>query len=707
MRTSRRGGAICRIGLSRLVLTALGLGFAFAAQGQPNLSRENIAAKYFGADAPWYLRNIPFLEIDDPEIQDVYYYRWKVFRSHIREIGPEGTTVLEFLDNVPWARQPFTDLNDSASFHILEGRWLRDPAIIDSLIDHLYTGGANDRHFSEAIAAATESRTWVTGDPSPGLRHLEEMRAIFDEWDDHFDRARGLYWIEPLLDATEYTIASIDASGAGFAREPSLDQNHNGFTGGFAFRPSINSYQYANALAIAHFATLAGNSDLAKEFSRRAANLSTAVVEQLWNPSLEHFVDRYQRSTEHVTAGEFIRGRELVGYVPWTFELPSRDKAQSEKLVNAWKHVLASSELGGAFGLRTAEPSYPRYLTQYRYESASGKPECQWNGPSWPFQTSQVLTGLANLLDDYSQSVITAADYLRLLRQYTSQHLVGGDRPDIQEDYNPDTGRPIVGLKRSHHYEHSTYVDLIITGLIGLRPSSDETLEIAPLIPTALATGGPAIRYFRLQNLAYHGHDVDITYDVDGVRYGAGSGLSVFVDGKRLYGPGPIGRVSIPLPAAAVAPRASRRVDLAANPGLSDGPVPSASSVGPLSVISEAIDGRLWFFPSNPNGWSPDAAEKVSWYEVDFRQNHLIGSVELYFFADGTVYLPPKAFRLQYQTARGWQDIPSQHRKPSRPLANGENEITFSALATPKLRLLFTNPAHANFRLIEVKAFAP
>ena len=33
--------------------------------------------------------------------------------------------------------------------------WLRDPAVIDSLIDHLYTGGANDRHFSESVAAAT------------------------------------------------------------------------------------------------------------------------------------------------------------------------------------------------------------------------------------------------------------------------------------------------------------------------------------------------------------------------------------------------------------------------------------------------------------------------------------------------------------------------------------------------------------------------
>ena len=711
MRAAPRGGPICRIAGSRLGAIAAGLGLAFAAQAQPSLPREKIAAEYFGADAPWYARNIPFLEIDDPEIQEVYYYRWKVFRSHIREIGPEGTTVLEFLDNVPWARQPFTDLNDSASFHILEGRWLRDPAVIDSLIDHLYAGGGNDRHFSESIAAATESRARVSGDPSPGLRHLTEMRAIYDRWDDHFDRAHGLYWIEPLLDATEYTIASIDASGAGFTSDPSPDQNHNGFTGGFAFRASINSYQYANALAIARFAALAGQPDVAVEYSRRAAKLRAAVLEQLWNPMLNHFVDRYQRSTAYVAAGEFIRGRELVGYVPWTFELVPTDAGRSEAFAGAWTHVLAPAEFAGAHGLRTVEASYPRYLTQYRYEAGTGKSECQWNGPSWPFQTSQVLTGLANLLDDYSQTVISSADYLRLLRQYTRQHLVSGAEPDIQEDYNPDTGKPIVGLARSHHYEHSTYVDLILNGLIGIRPRSDETLEIAPLISVERPSEGSPIRYFALQGLSYHGHDVGIFYDRAGDRYAAGRGLSVFVDGVRRYGPGPLERVSMPLGARhPLESRAARRVDLAVNPGVADGPIASASSVAPGSVVAEGIDGRLWFFPSNPNGWSPAAASgsTSSWFGIDLRRKRLIGSLELYFFADGAGYAAPRSLHLQYQTPQGWRDVPAQKRSPRQPLANGENDISFPPLTAQDLRLVFDGPAApANFRLIEAKVFAP
>ncbi len=674
------------------VMLAVGLALGTAALAsqvtaiqEPVIPREKLAVEYFGADAPWFLRNIPFLEIDDPEIQQIYYYRWKLFRSHLREIGAQGTNVLEFLVNVPWAREPYTDLNDSASFHILEGRWLRDPAIIDSLIDHLYTGGANDRHFSESIAAATESRTLVTGDPGPALRHLDTMQHIFNLWDDHFDRARNLYWIEPLLDATEYTISSIDASGAGFTDKPSTDPNHNGFTGGEAFRPSINSYQYGNALAIARFARLAGKHEVAADYSRRAEQIRSAVLAQLWNPTLQHFTDRYQRSTKYVTAGEFIRGRELVGYVPWLYELPPKGVSAAEYSI-AWRHLLSPAELAGPLGLRTVEPSYPRYLAQYRYDLPTGNPECQWNGPSWPFQTSQALTALANLLDDYHQSFITPADYLSLLRQYTRQHFIAAGHPDIQEDYNPDTGSQIVGLARSHHYNHSTYIDLILSGLLGVRPRSDEILEIDPLLPTESTPGERPIRYFALQKLEYHGHDISVVYDSDGSRYGIGRGLFVFVDGKRVLGPTSLARTQVALPSK---PFAALRqtfmpIDLAVNPGVPDGPTASASSSASPTAIAEAIDGRLWFFPENPNGWSPDPSDKspTSWYSIDFRQSRTIGSVELYFLSDGERFQAPSVFQLEHRTPKGWQDIPSQQRSPQEPIANGENRIVFPALST-------------------------
>lgn len=683
---------------------------------EPALPREKLALDNFGADALWFLRNIPFLEIDDSQIQQIYYYRWKLYRSHIREIGPQGTTVLEFLDDVPWAREPFTDLNDSSSFHILKGRWLRDPAIVNSLINHLYTGGGNDRHFSESIAAATESSTRVTGDPSPGLRHLDTMQHIFNAWDDHFDRKRNLYWIEPLLDATEYTIGSIDASGAGFVSQASSNESHNGFREGFAFRPTINSYQFANAQAIARFASLAGKPDVAAEYTQRAERIRTAVLNQLWNPELQHFVDRYQRSTPYVAAGSFIRGRELAGYLPWFYELPPQDSAASTNTVRyvyAWSHMLSAAELAGPYGLRTVEPSYPRYLKQYRYDKATGKPECQWNGPSWPFQTAQALTALANLLNDYQQTEVTRADYLRLLRQYTQQHFLSPGHPDIQEDYNPDTGSPIVGLARSHHYSHSTYVDLILSGLIGIRPRADEVLELNPLLPTEEAPGARPIHFFALQGVRYHDHEVSVFFDADGSRYGIGRGLSVFVDGKRAFGPGPLARTKITLPGkgsnGAEQVRITMPEDIAVNPGLPEGPRATASSSISPAALAEAIDGRMWFFPENPNGWSPDpaATSSSSWLSVDLRKSRLIGSIELYFFADGESFRAPEAYQLQYRTTDGWHDIPKQQRTPAKPLANGENRIVFPVLSAQEIRILFTNPpALAHFRLIEFKAFA-
>jgi len=681
------------------------------------LPREKLARVYFGADAPWFLANIPFLEIDDPEIQKVYYYRWKLYRSHIREIGAQGTDETEFLDDVPWARHPYTDLNDSSSFHIMEGRWLRNPAYVISLVDHLYAGGGNDRHFSESLAAATYAWTKVTGDPAPALRHLDAMQHIYNLWDDHFDAARNLYWIEPLLDATEYTISSIDASGAGFTDAPSKRDDQNGFTGGFAFRPSINAYQFANAEAIAALAHTAAKPEIAAEYTRRAEALRLATLAQLWNPGLQHFTDIYQRSTPFVKAGDFIRGRELVGYVPWLYDLPphSASLLHAPDYTTAWQHALNPAELAGAHALRTVEPSYPHYLQQYRYDRATGLPECQWNGPSWPFQTSQALTAMANLLHNYDQHIVTTADYLHLLRQYTQQHLLDDGTPDLQEDYNPDTGAPIVGLPRSHHYNHSTYNDLILSGLIGIRPHADDVLEVDPLLSPLNSSEHP-IRYFALDNLRYHGHDLTLIFDADGSRYHLGAGLSIFSDGQRLAGPAPLHRTILRLPLRTVPP-APERIDVTVNvwdrtPSQFevDLPTASASSTAENSHLYEAIDGRVWFFPEIANGWSPKeeaAPDQQSWFAIDLRHAARIDAAEVYFFADGKQYQPPASYRLQALSVGVWRDVSGQRRSPTSPIANGVNEIKFPAVSAEQFRIVLTPQAkHARLRLVEFELIA-
>ena len=660
-----------------MIGTALALALATpAAAAPPALDTARIAAARFGNDAPWYRDNIPFFESADPSIDAVYYYRWSIVRAHQRDLGAQGYVTTEFLDDVPWQREPFATLNDASGFHLGETRWLRDLRYAADYIDYMYQGG-NDRHFSDYMADAVYGRYLVDGDRTEAIRHLSAMHHLYRSWDDRFDWSKGLYWIEPLLDATEYTISSIDASGG-----------KDGFRGGDAFRPSINAYMFANARALASLAALAGDKAMAAEFAERAAALKARVQDALWQPHLDHFADRYKVSNEHVKYWEPIRGRELVGYVPWTFGLPDDDP----RYAAAWKHLLSPTEFAGAAGLRTVGPGYEYYMRQYRYEGTA--PECQWNGPIWPFQTTQVLLGLANLLNDYHQTVVTGADYLRLLRQYTAMHYQDG-RLDIEEDYHPDTGRPIVGLARSHHYFHSGYIDLILTGLVGIRPRADDVLEVNPLL-----SGAKALRWFRVQDVPYHGHRVSVTWDAGGRRFGS-PGLSIEVDGKLAARRAILGRLTVPLPRVAPPPIV-RPINQAVQLVRGEFPRADASSNTDPEALHDAIDGRIWFYPEVANGWSSAPSPAQQWFAIDLGGVRRIERAELAFFADGRRFAVPIAYRFQEMTPGGWRDLPAVME---RPLANGVTHARWAPVQASRIRVVIDQPAGFSVRLVELKLF--
>ena len=657
----------------------------------PSLDTHRIARDRFGNDAPWYENRIPFFESADPRLDAVYYYRWSLFRAHQRDLGADGYISTEFLDDVGWQLEPYASLNDATGFHLGEGRWLRDRRFADDYIDFMYRRG-NDRHFTDYMADSVYGRFLVDGDKAGATRHLTAMRRLYAAWNDHFDTSKGLYWVEPLLDATEYTISSIDASGG-----------KDGFRGGDSFRPSINAYMYANARAIARLSTLTGDTAGAAEYDARAAAIKARVQASLWSEPLGHFIDRYKVDNAFVKYWAPIRGRELVGYLPWTFDLADDDA----KFAAAWTHLLARDGLGGPAGMRTVEPSYEHYMRQYRYEGTA--PECQWNGPIWPFQTTQVLIGIANLLDHYHQSTVTRGDYMRLLRQYAALHYQG-DRLDLEEDYHPDTGRPIVGLARSHHYFHSGFADLILTGLVGIRPRADDMLEVNPLLPGAADPQGLA--WFRMQDVPYHGHSVAVTWDVDGRHYGGTPGLTIEIDGRRVAHSPTLSRLVVPVARAAV-PQLDRPIDrpIDRTVQLVRGAFPkgSASSSTDAENVHDAIDGRVWFFPELANGWSSAKVPAASsskpptpqWYAVDFGKPVKVSRAELAFFADGKDFAAPRSLRIQIWDGTRWTPLGA----PATPVANGVTAVGWTPVSTSKIRVSFPQAPAKRTRLVEFKVF--
>jgi hypothetical protein len=77
---------------------------------------------------------------------------------------------------------------------------------------------------------------------------------------------------------------------------------------------------------------------------------------------------------------------------------------------------------------------------------------------------------------------------------------------NLVENYDPNVGGPIVYYYWSNHYLHSSYNNLIISGLCGIRPAEEDSLYINPLIDST-------IKYFCISGVNYRGHKLTVAYD--------------------------------------------------------------------------------------------------------------------------------------------------------------------------------------------------
>ena len=131
------------------------------------------------------------------------------------------------------------------------------------------------------------------------------------------------------------------------------------------------------------------------------------------------------------------------------------------------------------------------------------------------------------MLRDRKQPVLSATDYFDAFLTYVHcQHADG--KPYIGEYLDEVTGDWINGKGgRSRYYNHSTFADLLITGVVGLRPRADDTVEVWPLLPAGTWD------WFCLDGVKYHGRTLTILWDKDGSRYGRGAGLRVLAERQR------------------------------------------------------------------------------------------------------------------------------------------------------------------------------
>ncbi len=644
-------------------------------------------------DFDWFAARIPAFESPDSAIDATYYYRWELVTKHLTYGSPEtGYTFTEFIDRPFWAGA-FGAISCPLGHQLEEIRWLNDRRIIDDFARYWFeTLGAQPRSYSNWYGAAIWGTYQVLGDTSflkPLLPHMKRQYAG---------------WMAERWDA-EHRMFRWDGLHDGMERNINSRQTDDIDEGAVGYRPTLNTYMFADAQAIARAAALFGDTETAREFVRRAESLRERVQDELWDPRREFFLhqaannekDGVRSQTRTYDSGKFSGseyGRELIGYVPWQFNLPEKGKGYER----AWRFLMDSTRFLARFGPTTTERRDPQFYISLTC--------CWWSGNSWPFATTQTLVAMANLLNDYEQSVVSARDWMTLFDAYTRTQRQAG-RPYIAEAANPDDGAwdghdtPY----HSEHYFHSGYVNLLVTGVVGLRPRADDSVEVNPLAPSDWA-------YFALDDVRYHGRRLTVMWDRDGTRYGRGRGLTILADGRVIASVPSLQRIVAYLgsPRRVAAPQ--RTINVAVNNGRGAYPWVDVSFAAPENPPTYLIDGNYWYHTTPPNRWitvgSPNAQDTVT---LDFGVARTIRQIVLYPLDDassdaGAPVRAPARYDVQMWRGGRWTTIPAQQRNPPEPEGRRANTVAFAPVSTSRVRVILTPKGGAALGLSELEVWS-
>jgi hypothetical protein len=440
--------------------------------------------------AAWMRDNVPMFSCPDATIERVFAFRWWIFRKHLKST-PAGTIVTEFIEPVRHAGM-YNSISCALGFHLAEGRWIADASYLDDYTRFWFIADAGKpeprfHRYSSWLAHAALQRERVDGSCALLDALCDDLITDYARWEEEKQLCSGAFYQFDVWDGMEESI-----TGSRTARN---------------IRPTINSYMFANALALAELCDRRGDTDRAASFRTTAASLKAIVQTQLWDAAATFFKVRLE---DHSLSD----AREAIGFVPWMFDLPDLS------FDVAWDHLIDPEAFWAPRGLTTAERRHLLFRSH-------GVGKCEWDGAVWPFATSQTLYGLANVLRrDATNHNVTRHHYLHALTTYAAAHTRDG--ADYIGEYHDElTGQWLKGdHPRGRYYNHSSFCDLVISHLVGLVPSPRSEFSLRSLLPDN------AWPWFCLDRVRYHGSWLTILWDRDGSHFRRGAGLNVFLDGR-------------------------------------------------------------------------------------------------------------------------------------------------------------------------------
>ena len=344
------------------VIALLALMVPVTAPAAPLLDKQKlIEAQTFwdNRDVDWFAANVPAFECPDAEINTTYYYRWELITKHITYGSPRsGYSFTEFVDRPFWSGA-YGAISCPAGHQLYEIRWLADTRYARDYARYWFrTPGAQPRNYSTWLADAIWAVNDVHPDKTIETNLLPDLEKNYEGWAQRqFVKDAGMFWQSGHDDGMEFNINSR--------------QTKDILRGDRGFRPSFNSYMWADAKAIARIAALAGDKATADAFTAKADDLKQLIQTKLWDPKRDFFFpmasrDETDKDGNVVKAGTLTyqsgkyagdpHGREEHGYVPWQFNLPDPGYE------SAWKFLMDPNYFYAERGPSTLERNDPQFV---------------------------------------------------------------------------------------------------------------------------------------------------------------------------------------------------------------------------------------------------------------------------------------------------------------------------------------------------------
>ncbi|HEX2913461.1 MAG TPA: trehalase family glycosidase [Chloroflexia bacterium] len=482
-----------------------------------------------------YFEGIPDFTCSDPYLQKYYWYRWyglrlNTVRTRDERLRLPYPCVFEGI-NLGWFRQ---HIAYSAQCHMLETRWMHDPAIARGSLLNFIENQLEDGSFPGVIKNILDGdRTLRVG---VAFYHSNWGMALRELHRVHPDRAflervygpltRYVGYFHKVRDADRtglYDVIQQDETGMEFMnRYMQVDDKAD--LGGFFRLKGVDATVYIYQLqeTLAWVAEEIGHPD-ARGWRLMAERTRNSIMEKMWDPQEEFFFDVNPATMQRTTA------KAVTGFYPFL----SESLAGKEHLGVFQRHLFNENEFWTPYPVPTTSRDDATFSPDGEWKGK--RLVCPWNGRTWLMTNSHVAELLSraslNLAPELQpQAVEFINRYIRML--FLDNDL---ERPSSYEYYNPITGQAPY-FRGTEDYMHSWIVDLIIKYVAGVQPGDNGKLRIRPL-PFNLD-------YFVLDKVQIAGKKVKVSWRKDEsvaaplrVEPQADSlpvGLAVWVDGQQI-----------------------------------------------------------------------------------------------------------------------------------------------------------------------------